>query len=1233
MGGRKWTREQGLAISTRDKTLLVSAAAGSGKTATLTERIIETLLDMDNPTSITELLVVTFTNAAASEMRQRITDSLKAACAEHPDNKHLARQLMLLPTAKIKTIDSFCSDLVRMNSDKVGIAPNYRVLDTAEAQLLAFSIFEGMINSIYDGEMEEVASPEDFEALAECIASAQNMQCLSEVLFQLYEKTSADVDQFDRLSSYREACNPERLACKEDIPFIDFYIKRLGELCEYFELYIDSIISELSCGSEVELAYTDAFCSDKEFFSTLRGMRSYDAIREALNGLEWKSVPSKKRGVELTELQISARERRDVYKKAVSDIRAQFSYTDGDLLYCFSGLYSRLGTLIAVLKRFDSLFMAEKRRRGGFTYNDVERFAYQTLWDGDERTDAALSQRAQYKFVYIDEYQDVNELQDKIFEAVSRIDNRFMVGDIKQSIYGFRSAEPDIFAGMKKSLPQYEEGTNAPALGLFMSENFRCDEGIIDFVNGVFDKVFGVIGESIGYLPEDRLKYGKGAIQSGDIKPVIPEVTVVDRAAKSDEEDAGSLEPRAVAELIKKLLDEERLNNGSTIRKKDIAIVMRKTEGRAQNYSTALAELGIEAAISGEKNFFLNREVLLALCLLNSIDNPLRDIYLTGLMRSPLYNFTADELLLIASKKCGSMYASLLKYTEENPEFKKGRCFIADIKRYRRIAESASAAALLNRLYRETGLLALAAKNGGKDNLTLLFNYAKDFEAREYKGLYAFISFINELVANKTQFDTKQGSSDADEVNIVTTHSSKGLEYPVVIFVESAAGLYPSTGRNPSNIRYSKGFGISFPLRTEGGSARVEGIVDHAIKDFGKKKIFEEEMRVLYVALTRARERLYVFGKAEAPENYIEKMREYGEILTPYSVGRLGSSLDVICTARPPAYYKTYSIGTDCDADNTAENNTVDEISENKEAENEGKGYTDRMAVPAVTREELIARFNYKYPLAHLTELPEKMSVSRLSPAVLDGTEEDPLGTYKAFNIQSGKANAESASGFYSEDDADIENLGVEHDESANASEKRTYPDFYTGKPADESAKRGIATHLFMQFCDLKNLEQYGAQAELERLAERGFLSSSDKERVRLAEIKLFTRSTLFGAMLGADKIYRELRFNVRMPAELFTEDKDRRRLVAGRKILVQGVIDCIIRDGDGGLHIVDYKTDRLTRAELSDESLAAKTLTEKHKTQLGYYRIAVKSIFGEEPKSVEIYSLPLGKSIVLGDF
>ncbi len=1183
MAKRSWTEEQASAIEIRDKTLLVSAAAGSGKTATLTERIIRTLCDTQNETFINELLVVTFTNAAAAEMRSRISASLKEACERNPESRHLTRQLMLFPSAKIRTIDSFCGDLLRANVDRVGIAPSFRILDGAEGQLLALSILEGMIASIYDGELAEVASPAEFEELADCLTSSKKMQNLSEVIYKVYEDISCEEDPFKTLEGYREALSPDSLDVPEKNRYIAFYIGRLRELCEYYVKYTSSLIKELSVGSPEERKYTDTLSADADIFKDLLRRDSYFELCEVLSGLKWAAVPRRTAGCELTELQISVRDARDGYKKALKALKDRaFSFDADSLRYCFTGLYSRVGTLVRVLVRFDALFMAEKRRRSAFSYNDIERFTYNALWENGKKTDIARSLEKQYKYVYIDEYQDVNALQDKIFEAVSREDNRFMVGDIKQSIYGFRGADSDIFAGMKKSFPRLGECADSKCAGIFMSENFRCDEGIIDFVNGIFDKIFGAVGDSIGYENADRLKYGKGAI-SDKSSGGVPFVRVVYDNTELEGHERSMAEPRAVAREIKRLIENERLDDGRQIKPSDISIVMRKGKARAQDYADAIREAGLPVHISGHKDFFLNREILLALCLLNAVDNPQRDIYLAGLLRSPLYDFSADELLRISECGEGALYTSLLKYCEENPDFEKGVRFIKTLTKYRKLSESASTASLIYRLYRETGLFALASKNGGKDNLTLLFNYARDFESREQKGLYSFISFINELIARRTEFDTKHDGAEGEAVNITTTHSSKGLEYPVVFLTECSAGFYPRNPKNVSNINYARGFGLSFPLRTVGGLGRVDGLVDFAIQDYKRERAFEEEMRVLYVALTRARERLYAFGKSKEPEEYIEKMREYGEIITPYSVKQLVCSLDVICASHPCAHY-------------------LAELAPEQTEDDEREAYTEVCEKPrpdaGISKEEFLKRFNFVYPDKHITELPQKMSVSRLSPTVLDGTEGTALELEKTTDAL---------------DDGEP---------------KRTYPAFYTGKPADESAKRGIATHLFMQFCNLENVKANGAAAELERLLERGFISAADCERVRLREIEMFARSELFSAMLNAEKIHRELRFNVRLPAACFTEDEDKREQLSGKTVLVQGVIDCIIEDKTGNLRLVDYKTDRLSPAELADLELARQTLVEKHKTQLNYYALAIESIFGKRPERVEIYSLPLGKTV-----
>ena len=1177
MAERRWTDEQLSAINTRDKTLLVSAAAGSGKTATLTERIIRSLTDPESPMDIDSILVVTFTNAAASELRAKISAALTDAVEKNPEDKHLKRQLYLLPSAKIRTIDSFCNELLRANCDRVGLPPVYRIADTAECELLAISIIEGLIEAVYNGELPEIATPEEFDRLCDCLTDTKRTEELAEVFRYIHLKCDSAEEGIDLLSGLIEKYNCGGVPV-EETTYGAYLMERYREMLAHYSAAAEKYIRLFGGGGDGEKKYLGMVEADFDLLKRLLSLKTYEQAKDGIESFALVRKPTvrKDKTVDMESYGVL----RDMMKDDLEGMKKYFVYTSEMWRDLFASLYRLLSALYRFEKKFDELFIEEKRRRGALSYADIERYTYKCLIKDGQPTDIALNVRGQFDAIYIDEYQDVNSLQNRIFEAISRPDNRFMVGDIKQSIYGFRSACPEIFADMKASFPRLDEARGECA-SIFMSRNFRCDKAIVDFVNNVFDRAFSLVGESIGYEEGDRLVYSK--IQPfGEPEYFYPEVCMLDKT--DDEEKMHSA--RVVAKKISELLEKGRLSNGNPIRPSDIAIILRNAKDRDIKYAAALESYGIPVTISGAKDFFLSPEVLLALCLLNTIDNPRRDIYLAGLLCSPLFDFTADDLYLVRGQEGESLYESLVNYVKCNSEFTKGVCFLKKLEYYRAIAEGVSVDTLIYKLYHETGLLALASRSGGKENLTLLYDYARSYEAGSFKGLYNFISFINNIIDKKTTFDDTRVGDSADAVKIVTSHASKGLEYPVVFLVECDGKIY-NKDRN-SRLAFSEDFGISFRLRTPSGLAVVNNPVQDIINHRIGRKLYEEELRVLYVALTRARERLYCVGicPVQDREKYELKMSVIRENLSEYSFRELSSYQDVIlaCEGRS-ALSEDELVGC----------SLVDEVSSGN-CEN-----VDAVEVNATSEElkqTLIERFAFEYPTPHLTTLPEKMSVSDLSPSVLDGS------------------------------DAECLRLDLTSEQTDDEEKKPVLPAFMVGSDADKSAKRGIATHLFMQFCDLEELKKKGARAELERLMECGFVSRQDGDRVRINEIEKFTRSRLFREMLSAKKIHRELRFNVRLPASAFTEDKERQIALSDREILVQGVIDCIIEHQDGSIALCDYKTDRLTREELSNPALAEEKLREKHKLQLGLYSLAVEKIFGKKPKTLAVYSLPLGDTI-----
>ncbi len=1210
MGKREWTDSQRAAINTRDRTLLVSAAAGSGKTATLTERIIKSILDEENPINIEDMLIVTYTRAAVGELRERIGKAVKDAIKQRPDDERLERQLYMLPSARISTIDAFCADILRANAERVGISPSFRVPDGAEAQLLAENILDGLLESIYEGEAMHVATPKELDLLTDCLAQARKQSELPAIISMIYSSTLNALEGVGALGNLVGEFDPEKFTSVEKTGFGEYAMARLGELLSHYMSVFTDIKREIeSVGDPKHTKIIEMIDDALSLIKELSSMRSYEEIHTLLNGYEFKKAASVSKKDALPPISII----RKAFKEEITELTERFfKHSAEEWKIAYAGLYKQFDVLYRVVSEFDRLFRQEKIRRGMCEFSDVERYTYECLWHNGEKTDIALAQAKLFRAVYIDEYQDVNSLQNKIFEAISTDTNRFMVGDIKQSIYEFRSANPTIFADMKKSFAPLGTVGDFPAASIFMSNNFRCDEGVIDFVNDVFDRLFYYLRDSIGYVEDDRLKFSKGYDHP---KPeyAYPEICLVPQIPKSDPraaliDEAADLVPEVVARKIKELIDDGRLDNGERIQPRHIAIIMRNVKGKGERYARALERLGIPAAMAETERFFINSDVLLVLCLLNAIDNPHKDVYLAGLMASPIFGFTLGDVALIRKlAPADTLYDSLVKYTEESENGERVKKFLDKIARYRLMSEGMPTDKLLMTLYHETGLLALSSnKKESKDNLMLLYEHARKFESGSFKGLYNFISYINQLTGRESDFDKREAPSECDAVRIITAHGSKGLEYPIVFFAGGSSSFNQSHGvGEEKRFEYEEGFGMGMFLRTDSGLALVKNSTKNIILHHRHRKKIEEEARVLYVILTRARERLYVVGQVKSKvDDLMEEIAASREYMSEYSVYNVPSLLRMILDMKefdvksPSEFLKDPPIVfTDGALD--AISNAKPEVDVNAELIQEGFGEGEISIETDDSEEltkELVARFSFEYPDSHLTRLPGKLSVSRLYPAILDGSDE--------FAVKL--------------DDGEDEN-----------EEKRGYlPKFRSPNTESLSAERGIATHMLLQFCNLERLAKHGAKEELAALTKDGFLSEKDASLVRLREADAFAKSKLISDMLGAKKLYREFRFNVKLNARDFTTDDELRELYKDEHVLVQGVIDCMYEDPEGELHLIDYKTDRLTKEELVDRELARRKMCEKHSLQLSYYAKAIELMFGKRPKTVEVYSLPLGETL-----
>ncbi len=1208
-----WTKQQQDAIDTRDKTLLVSAAAGSGKTATLTERIIQSILDDKNPMDIGRMLIATYTNAAVDELRERIGKAIKDAVLKNPENTRLEEQLLKLKDAKILTITAFCNTILRSSAQSVGLAPNYRIAEPAEAKILSSAVLEGLINAAYEGDIPDVCTPEEFIAVADCISNVKHSEGLNYAISFIFEKLTYSEKGIDTLASLISEYDAEKFECVEKTKMGAYIIEMLKSVMNSYAPLYRKLLSTAT-DARIDERNLPKAVSDLEYIEKILAETSYEKIVALLEEITFES-PSKSVKETPTEFYLGFRFARSNFSEDIKKLQSDFFfYSEAEWKELYTNVYKLLNSLYKFLKKYNEVFMEEKRSRGVCEFADIERYAYEALCNPDG-TPTPLAKEISEKFdaIYVDEYQDVNALEGCVFAAISKPNNRFMVGDIKQSIYGFRSARPEIFLGMKNLFPPLEEAKDSPAASIFMSNNFRCDEMVVDFVNGVFDTMFRLFAEGIGYVESDRLEFSK-KYDSGDTPVrIVPEIHVIEKpplpkgddgddddevsAVIKEERNNAKLQARCIVNKISELLENGRLANGKPIRPKDVAILMRSVKSElAKAITDALTQHGIPSSINETGDLFVSEEVLLALSFLYSIDNPRKDIYLCSVMLSPLFGFTPDEILKIRrSSDKETLWEALGDYVKTDPAYSRGRGFIASILKYRRLAEGTRADALISMIYRESGLMTLASANGGRDNLILLHSYARKYEADEFKGLYSFISYINAVLERGETFPAASVVDENDAVRIMTIHKSKGLEFPVTILAGAS-----SVGSNRSGrIFFHENFGIAIKTKDDSGLAVVDNPVTHAIQHYIRSVEFDEELRVLYVALTRAREQLYVYGMCpkKTADDYVDYVDRMRDALNPYFASKAKSFLNLIMISRTCG-------------------KLVIESPAAEEGECESTAITSEgklsLYEPDVTSEEYKSRFSFRYANSHLEKLPKKISVSRLSPAMLD-TDESAVGLDELSVVES-FLHKETRT----EDTVDPE-----------AASLPILPRFITGKDEGESAKRGIATHKVLQFCDFENLEK-SAEDELKRLVEKEFITTDDGKRVRLNELRAFTESELFSEIKNSKALHRELRFNVFFSASEFTDESEKKSLLENEKILVQGVIDCLIENERGELHLVDYKTDRLTKEELRDPESAEKRLKEKHTPQLTYYKAAVEQIFGKAPSSVGIYSLHLGKEILL---
>ena len=1186
-----WTEAQLKAITSRDKTLLVSAAAGSGKTATLTERIIRKLTDKDAPADISDMLIVTFTRASAADLRAKISAALREALATDPENTHLTKQLVKLSSAHISTIDSFYLDAVRKNFAKLSLSSGFRVADSSETDLLAKNVMNEVILSFYE-------TNEQFPRLCECFEKIRDTgDVMHEVLTDLYGKCMHVPEGVEYLAVCADECakasNGDFLDTKYGAIIKDYCISAF----EDFLAYYDTSLAICYANEKLSKLYAPALESDRALCLSVlcefkKDGASYRNLSDVLTEHSFAKLGSLKSEF-ASEDSVFCKELRKEFKELVKDLCDNFfCYSDADFAHFFDKTSQNLTLLYEVLHEFHVKFMAEKKRRNILELTDVKRYAFDLFVGADGKpTQCAQEYSRLFSEIYIDEYQDVDPVQDAIFSAISTPTNRFMVGDIKQSIYSFRGAEPSLFSHYRSSFAPISD-VAADACTIFMSENFRCSKQIIDFTNRVCSPLFAACGQSIGYTTEDDLIYGL----KNDPEH-YPEISVAyfakDAKKKEDSSDeetetvtelkASEAEAEYVAECIAEILKNGKKVDGSKILPKDIAVLFRGNKA-SNRFADALSKRGIKTTATDSAEYFQNPDVLMVLCILNAVDNPQRDVYLAGALRSPIFNFSLEDILFISKFGCDSdsLYDKLCIAAEGDGELAQ-HCadFNEQLCALRRIATSLPIDKFLKHLFSTdsfvaSGLFAERSSSGEGGNLLRLYEYARSFESGSFKGLYNFIEFINTIIENGTTLEAVSKGGSDDCVTLTTIHKSKGLEFPVCFVCNTGANMSPS---RKNSLSFAYGTGVAMDLADNTGFARYESPLKRILDLRDDLLSREEEMRVLYVALTRAREQLIVtgnFSKRTLPN--VRAAAEFSaRFKCRYSTVTQSSYLDWILAA-------TY--GTELSA-NVFEYQPKQISPYEAESEATSKEF---IAEDTVLTEKLKERFSFVYPYSALRRIPAKLSISRLSPDVLD-----------------------------------------DNDTSFSPFEERkptAVPSIFLGTDAKTatSAERGTATHNFLQFCDFAYAKEHGVDAMIRVLIEKRFIPEEFEALIYKKEIQRLLESDFCSRILDAKQVIRERRFNILLPASHFTLDEELRSQITTEMIAVQGVIDLILINEDGTIELYDYKTDRLTREELANDALATEKMKQTHGEQLKYYAEAIKQLFDKAPDTVAIYSTCAGK-------
>ena len=1182
-----WTKSQETAINAVCADNLVSAAAGSGKTAVMVQRIVDRVLS--GQVDIDKLLVVTFTNAAASELKSRLMKEIMDALnnAENPD--YLNRQLVLINNASICTIDSFCLEVLRNNFYKAGLDPSFKIGDSAELELMKEDILKDIFDEYYEKD------DYDFLNLVDCLTTKSDDELL-DIIKKIIRYTDSLPDGVNCLRKYL-------FNFVDSSSWEDEFINYIKKICENASYCYSKAISYCSFSDEAEKLRL-FLLEEKNYFDIIKSAKDWNHMKYAVDSVTFAriSFPKSIDDTDKAEIKKLRDTAKDIFKEVSNSISGSYK----DIIDDIGDTHTMLSKLVEIAELFTKRFKEQKAEKALVDFVDVEHITLNLLRDENgNQSELAKQLMNKYSEIYIDEYQDCNEVQEMIFSLVSGKNqgkpNMFMVGDMKQSIYGFRGSQPKLFKDKADRYPAYTE--DGKYNKIILNKNFRSRKAVIDAVNSVFSQIMTEECGELNYTEDEYLYVNEGAYEntSDDINKVdivLFETNPNQSDEENDEIKKTEAEAIYTANRIKEYISSKHIvydkgeKNYRSCKYSDIVILLRSGGEKAQTYNRILTLAGIPAYCESSGEYYSTPEIAFLVNYLKIIDNPLDDVALLSVMRHPVFGFNENDFVAIRLCKPKGYFCNSLKmYLKEHDDFlaEKLNDFINTLGMFYDKSLYLPADKLIWEIIRHTDYMSYLSFMPNaelkKNNVNALLTRAYEFEKTSYKGIFDFIRYIDKLKSNNS--DVEQArilSDDEDVVRIMTIHKSKGLEFPIVFLGDCGKKFNDSDITREKILIHNKlGFGSDYynaELRYH-----YELPQKKLIKLAKKNELLSEEMRVLYVALTRAREKLIITASLRNLDAHIEKLciklNGQDKILSPDTVSSVSTYIDWILLGSLRnkniiGYNNSHIRSMQIDDGAVFELITEHKDQQILQTDSLSELRTfDTLAENADFTRKICDILDYEYPHKHLSDIPSNMSVTELKKLESDDD------TYNYFN----------------------ETI-------------LTVPSFCTEEKALSPMERGTLIHLVMEKLDFStSLDYDDISRQINLLSQKGYFPLQNMDYINIDNIVRILNTNLGMQMRKYScSLKREFEFKYLMNA------KEMNPLASdSEKIVVQGMVDVYFETENGEIIIADYKTDKVNNID---------ELVSKYRPQLNNYKMALEKALGKKVTKKYLVFIENGETV-----